>query len=64
MTASCLIFFPARESHRLTGAMRDNEDPKPPHPTRPPKKGANALEASEGLPRHVKDADRDRHRHV
>jgi hypothetical protein len=47
-------------------AMRDHDDErKKPRPVRSAKKGTNASEAAEALPWHLlKDADRDRHRHV
>ena len=48
--------------------MRDHDDDrewKKPRPVRQQLKGSNAPEAAEGAPwREVKDADRDRHRHV
>jgi len=51
----------------LLHAMRDYDeaDPKKPQPVRTPKKGSNAFESAEVAPwRPLKDADRDRHRHV
>lgn len=47
--------------------MRDyaEEDPKKPRPVAVPKKGTNTLEGSEAMPwRHIKDEERDRHRHL
>jgi hypothetical protein len=43
----------------------DEEDPKKPQPVQVAKKRTNPLEAMEGIPwRHIKDDDRDRHRHL
>jgi hypothetical protein len=43
----------------------DEDDPKKPRPVQVPKKGTNAVEASEGVPWLLrKDGDRDHHRHV
>ena len=43
----------------------DEDDRKKPRPVKVPKKGTNAVEASEGAPWLLrKDDDRDHHRHV
>jgi len=43
----------------------DQEDPKKPRPVGAVKKRTNPLESAEGIPwRHLKDDDRDRHRHL
>ena len=43
----------------------DQEDPKHPHPSAGGKKRTNPLESTEGIPwRHLKDENRDRHRHL
>jgi len=43
----------------------DKEDPKKPRPVQLPRKGTNAIEATEGAPWLLrKDDNRDRHRHV
>lgn len=43
----------------------EHAEPKDPRLVAPAKKGTNSLEGSEGLPwRHLKDAERDRHRQL
>jgi hypothetical protein len=53
--------------HLVGDVMRDQDEqnPKKPRPLAVPKKGMSSLEALEATPwRPLKDADRDRHRHV
>lgn len=43
----------------------DEQDPKKPRPVKVQKKAPSSQEALEATPwRHIKDMDRDRHRHV
>jgi len=65
VTVSCPVFVSAR-ALQLHDGMRDTdeEDPSKPRPVRrPPKKQTTATEYE--VPwQHLKDAERDRHRHV